>query len=114
MNLPSFDFSNWRDHPTDNRYTVFFYKTKDESDFFQQLLIENKYWFEYNFDESTPNQSHYIAVNKNKERPIIKLNHLAVGAFRKPFIESNIIRYSLIVFMLTVLTIGVIGYLKSH
>ena len=114
MNLPSLDFTNWRDHPTDNRYTVFFYKSKNESDLFQKLLTENDYWFEYNFDESDPNQSHYIAVNKVKERQIVKLNHIAIGEFRKPFIENNAIRYSLVIFMITVLSIGIIGYIKSH
>lgn len=113
MNLPSFDFTNWREHPSDNRYTVFFFKKKEESDFFENLLKEKAIWYEFNHDDSEPNYHYFFAVNKTNEKEVIKLNHLSIGEFRKPFLQYNFFRYGLIVFMIVVLTIGVIGYLKS-
>lgn len=114
MNLPSLDFTNWREHPTDNRYTVFFFKTEQESNFFKNLLEINKFWFEFKFDDSEPTYQYYFAVNKTNEKDIIKLNHLSIGEFRKPFLQSIYLRYGLVIFMAIVLTIAVVGYLKAH
>ncbi len=114
MNLPSFDFTNWRNHPTDNRYTIFFFKTRNESDYFENELTRNKIKFEYHFDDDEPTYKYYYAVNKVNEKAVIKLNHLAVGAYRKPFIQINFLRYTLIIAMIIILGIGIIGYFKSH
>ena len=114
MNLPSLDFTNWRVHPTDNRFTIFFFKTKLESNYFEKQLKESSIWYEYNFDDTETHYQHYFAVNKTNEKEVIKLNHLTNGQFRKPFIQNNILRYSLVVLMVIVLAIGIIGYLKSH
>lgn len=114
MNLPSFDFTNWREHPTDNRYTIFFFKTEQESNFFQNLLDENKIWYEFNLDENEPNYKFYFAVNKVNEKQVIQCNHLAVGEYRKPFIQIPLLRYTLVVLMILVLILAFIGYLKTH
>jgi hypothetical protein len=114
MNFPSLDFTNWREHPSDNRYTVFFFKTENESHFFQALLEKNKIWFEYSYDADETNYNYFFAVNKGNEKEVIKLNHLSVGEFRKPFIQSNLLRYALVIFMIATLGLAIIGYLKSH
>lgn len=113
MNLPSFDFTNWREHPSDNRYTVFFFKTKDESDFFEKELQHHDIWFEYNFDVEEPTYQHYYAVNKVNEKAVIQLNHLTIGAYRKPFIQINFLRYALIIGMILILSLAIMGYIKS-
>ncbi|MGB0805143.1 MAG: hypothetical protein ACPGRC_00545 [Salibacteraceae bacterium] len=114
MNLPSFDFTNWREHPSDNRYTVFFFKSELESNFFKQLLEKHNYWFEYNYDNTEPTYHYFFAVNKVNEKDIIKLNHLSIGEFRKPFLQFPILRYGLVIFMVIILTIAIIGYLKTQ
>lgn len=114
MNLPSFDFTNWRDHPTDNRYVVFFFKTKEESLFFKNLLEQNNLWFEWNIDEDEPTYKYYFALNKIDSKEAITLNHLTIGNFRSPFIANNALRYSMILGMVLILGIAIIGYLKAH
>lgn len=113
MNLPSFDFTNWREHPGDNRYTIFFFKTKLESDYFEKLLRSHSIWFEYNFDNEEPTYKYFFAVNKLNTKEVIKLNHLAIGEYRKPFISNTFLRYGLVILMLIIMTIAITGYIKS-
>lgn len=113
MNLEALDFTNWREHPSDNRYNVFFFKTEKESIYFENLLTKNNLWFEANIDEDEPNYQFYFAVNKLDTRAIIKLNNRTLGEYRKPSIENNYLRYGLIIMMIIIMTLAVIGYLKS-
>ena len=113
MNLPQLDFTNWRDHPSDNRYVIFFFKTVEESAFFKDLLTKNKIWFEENYDEDEPTFHYYFAVNKTNSSEVIKLNHLTIGSYRTPFIANNYLRYGLVIMMLIVMSLAIIGFLKS-
>jgi hypothetical protein len=114
MNFPSLDFTNWREHPSDNRYTIFFFKTKEESDFFENLLKLNNIWFEPNIDLDEPTYQYYFAVNKTTNKEVIKLNHLTIGEYRSPLIENSYLRYGLVIGMMLIMTLAIIGYLKSH
>jgi hypothetical protein len=113
MNLPSFDFTNWREHPSDNRYTIFFFKTQNESSYFEKLLQSHNIGFEYNFEEEEPNYKYFYAVNKLKTKEVIKLNHLTIGEYRKPFIANTFLRYSLVIMMFIIMIIAITGYIKS-
>lgn len=113
MNIEALDFTNWREHPSDNRYNVFFFKTEKESKYFENLLTTNNLWFEANLEEDEPNYQYYFAVNKLDTTAIIKLNNRTLGEYRKPSIENNYLRYGLIIMMTIIMTLAVIGYLKS-
>jgi len=113
MNLEALDFTNWREHPSDNRYTVFFFKTEKESNYFENLLKINKLWFEANIDDEEPKYKFYFAVHKLDTTAIVKLNNRTLGEFRKPSIENNYLRYGLILMMMVIMTLAIIGFLKS-
>jgi hypothetical protein len=110
MNLPSFDFTNWREHPTDNRYEVYFFKNQYESEYFRNLLQENQITFEFHQEEENPEYRYFFAINKRDSKEVITLNHLTIGHFRKPFISNKILRYGLVTLMFVVLLLGIIGY----
>ena len=114
MNLPSFDFTNWREHPADNRYTIFFFKKEEESNFFKNLLEQNNIWYEFHIDENESKYTYYYAVNKVNQKQVITFNHLAVGAYRKPFLQVPILRYVLVISMFAILVLAIISYYKSH
>jgi len=114
MNLPSFDFTNWREHPSDNRYEVFFYKTKKEGDYFEQLLITSKVVYEAYTDEEEEKYKYYYATKKIDSKQVIKLNHLTIGQFRSRFIANHFLRYALVIVMLVIMTLAVVGYLKAN
>lgn len=114
MNLPSFDFTNWREHPTDNRYEVFFYATQKEGDYFENLLKQNKLFYEAYTDEEEDKYKYYYAIKKTDSNQVIKLNHLTIGQFRPRFIANHFLRYTLVISMLIVMALAVIGYLKAN
>lgn len=113
MEFPAIDFTNWRVHPTDNRYILFFFKTEQESNYFKDLLIHHKLWFEYHFDTEEPIHPYYFAVNIRNEKEIIRLNHLTIGHFRTPFLPYMFMRYALLVGMFLIILLAIIGYFTS-
>lgn len=114
MNLPSFDFTNWREHPTDNRYEVFFYETKMEGDYFEQLLKTNNIEYEAYIDEDEEKYKFFFATKKIDSKQIIKLNHLTIGQFRSRFIPNHFLRYALVIMMIIIMSLAIIGYLKAN
>lgn len=114
MNLPSFDFTNWREHPSDNRFEVFFFESKKEGDYFEQLLSDNGIKYESYVDESEPKYQFFYATKKIDSKQVINLNHLTIGQFRSRFISNSILRYALVIAMLIIMGLAIIGYLKAN
>lgn len=114
MNLPSFDFTNWREHPTDNRYEVFFFETRKEGEFFENLLKQSKVFYEPFADEEEEKYKFYYATKKIDSKQVIKLNHLTIGQFRSRFIPNHFLRYALVISMIIVMVIAIIGYFKVN
>lgn len=114
MNISALDFTNYREHPTDNRYQIIFYKTEQEAIYFKKLLNENKIKFEYHEDQDEPTYHYFFAVNKLDMNVVKTLNYLTIGKFRKPFIGNNILRVLLFIIMVTVMGIAIIGFFKAQ
>lgn len=114
MNLPSFDFTNWREHPADNRYEVFFYKTQEEGDYFENLLKQSNLFYEAYTDENEEKYKFYYAIKKIDSREVIKLNHLTIAQFRSRFIPNHFLRYALVITMMIIMTLAIIGYFKAN
>lgn len=106
MSLQSFDLTNWRKHPTRSGYEVFFYKTVEEGNFLQNLLIEEKIFFEKFVDEEEDHSRKVMIAVKIGDVPRVqKLNNLVIGKYRKPFIPFKGLRYSLAAFFLLIFTL---------
>jgi hypothetical protein len=114
MNIEALDFTNWREHPSDNRYNIFFFKTEEESIYFEKLLKANSIWHEANIDLDEPTYKYYFAVNKTNSSAVIKLNNRTIGEYRDPFISNKWLRYGLVLFMIIVMSVALIGYLKAN
>tara|TARA_R110002050_G_scaffold297339_2_gene458652 strand:- start:63919 stop:64263 length:345 start_codon:yes stop_codon:yes gene_type:complete len=114
MNIPQLDFTNWREHPTDNRYNIFFFKSQEESDFFKNIMTTNKIWFESYSDLDEPTYRYYFAVNKINTSEVIHLNNRTIGEYRAPFISNIWVRYGLVIMMFTVMTLAIIGFIKNN
>lgn len=113
MIMTHFDLTNWREHPTNKSYHVFFFKTIEEGKFFENLLQEHKIPFESQaYNDSR--YSSYIAVHRNNLQQCIKLNNLTLGTFRKPFIPNRSIGYVFIAISAVIITLAIIGYFKNQ
>jgi len=88
-------FTNFQDHPTNDQYKIFKYRIAEQADYFQSLLEEKKIFFERD-DEPSDNYSHYFAIKKVDSRRVYKLNHLALGRYRKPFVKERWARWAIL------------------
>lgn len=119
---------NYKDHPTDNRYKVFNFNTIEEANMFEQLLTSTNVWFErdeevmedtatikFTLDpEGEKFQNTFLfAVEQRNFSKAQQANYRVSAAFRKPLIKNKAVRYLLILFFLTVLSISIVGYFKS-
>lgn len=115
MSLQSFDLTNWRKHPTRKGYEVFFYKTIEEGNFLENLLIEEKIFFEKFIDEEQDHDRKVMIAVKTGDTPRVqKLNHLVLGKYRKPFIPFKGLRFALVALFFIVFTLLTLSILYSR
>jgi len=115
MNLEeTFDFTNWRNHPTQKSYLVFFFKTKEESNYFENLLIEHQIWFEKDIHISDKNQKKFLfGIRKDDLNQVKNLNNLTSARFRQKFISSPPLRWIVFTIAFIVLGLAILGAIVS-
>lgn len=106
---------NYKTHPTDNRYKIFNFNSKDEADYFESLLTEKGIWFEKDVEQLETNTPLYLfGINSNDFEKVQKANFLVSAKHRQPTIKNNFARYALVIFFIFIVTIGLIGYIKAQ
>ena len=106
--------TNYHDHPTNDRYKVFFFYSEEQADYFESLLKEANLFYER--DETEKNDAPYylFGIKKKDLTAVYKLNNIAIGKFRSKFISNKTARIFIIIFGLITIAISVFGYIKSH
>lgn len=113
MSLEAFNITNWRKHPTESQYWIFFYNSLEEGDYLEKLLKENSIWYEKSTDQDSNRHKSMFAVRNRDIKEVRHLNNLTIGKFRKPFIANKMLRFLLLVVSFVVLGLGIIGYLQN-
>ena len=120
---------NFKDHPSDNRYKVFNFNSIEEANYFEELLNESKISFEK--DEEKVNSlstlhftlhhevekkgtMYLYAVNQRDLKKTHNANYLVSAKFRNFSIKNTFFRYALVTFFLAILTLAVVGYIKTN
>jgi hypothetical protein len=103
------DLSNFRDHPTEKNFIVFFYTNQETALYFESLLILNNIIY----DKDTDSNRMYYAISRKQFKLCQELNNQALNKFRKPFIPQKSLRYFVLVLFFLFILVAVIGYLKS-
>ena len=103
---------NIKDHPTNSKKRVFFFKEKVQADYFEDLLKSNDFFYEKQIDVEG-DQTIYFGVRSNDFEKVKKLNYLTIGNFRKPFIPDKGFRYLLILISLIILGLAISGAILS-
>ena len=111
--MDRFSYVNISDHPTNRNKKVFYFKNHLHANYFENLLIEEKLWYEKQIDEEG-DQKIYFGVKKQDYKAAMKLNYLTMGQYRKPFIPDAFFRYLLISISLIILGLAVTGALLSN
>lgn len=104
-------FTNYFEHPSDNRYLIFAYKEKLHADFFEKLLDEEKIEYERYFEEE--DQEFLFGIAKRYQDKAINCNFLTHAKYRNPMIRSSFLKYALLIITFGIISIALIGYLKE-
>jgi len=120
---------NYKDHPSDNRFKVFNFNTKEEAVYFEQLLNDGN--IDYEKDEEELNSlstlhftirhevekkgiMYLFAVSQRDLNLVHNMNYQVSAKFRDPMIKKPFLRYALVTFFLAILTLAIIGYIKTN
>jgi hypothetical protein len=107
------DLTNYREHPTNTSYLVFKFKIKEQQQYFIELLQQQNIYCEFDSEE-TPNGTLYlVGAKKIHEKQLVKLNNLAIGKYRKPFVGNTFLKWTLVLFFFAVMVIAILGAMLS-
>lgn len=107
-----FRIKNYNVHPNDRKYWVFFFSDHSMAEFFESLLKENSIEFEKDIREDLVKRELYGIHKRDLERVLV-LNNIAIGKFRKPFIEDPTLRYVIIAISILAVGLGIYGFLNN-
>lgn len=105
------NLTNYRDHPSERGYVVFFYTDFQMANYFEELLVEEDIPYERAVDQETGAKRYLFGVHKKHQQKLLKLNDLAIGKFRKPFIGSAVLRWIILGITAAMLLLGILGYI---
>ncbi|MGE0561231.1 MAG: hypothetical protein AB7O47_05400 [Flavobacteriales bacterium] len=107
------NITNYNEHPTRKAYTIFHFFNKERADYFKQLLKEHNIWFEADIDKTPEKTTYFFGVKNSNLTDVYKINYLVNAKFRKPSISNKPLRIIIYLITLLLLTLGVLGYLKT-
>ena len=107
-----FNLTNYRDHPENKDYKVFFFYNFEQGNYFKQLLEDESLEFEA-FIEEEAKPIMLFGIRKRHFNQALDLNSLSYARFKKPFIANKLIRFAVLGFTIIAITIAIIGYLLS-
>ena len=93
---------------------IFIYHDYRMACLFEDKLSEAKLFFEKDVTEDGNNKRWLYAVKKLDMDEVKKMNHLAIGTYRKPFISDPVLRYFVIGISVLVMALAVIGSIKTR
>lgn len=105
---------NYVKHPTNPDYIVYRFPDKERADSFQFELEQKGIWFERGEEEKRMRTYHLIGIHKNDYKHTVRLNYLVEAKHKKPLIPFKLLRYGLILFSATLMTLALIGYCKRQ
>jgi hypothetical protein len=107
-----FNFTNYRDHPENKDYLVFFFYNFDQGYYFQHLLNQNAMEFEM-FIEEDEKPIMLFGIRKRYFKQALALSDLSYARFKKPFISNKWLRYTILGFTVTAVLLAIVGYFIS-
>jgi hypothetical protein len=107
-------FVNYVQHPENSSYIVFRFHDLNRAESFEALLVEQSIWFEKGEEEKRGTMVQLYGIHKNDFKKAEKMNYQVEGKHKKPIIPWKGLRYFLLIFSFTVLTLAIIGYCKQQ
>jgi len=107
-----FNLTNYRDHPENKDYLVFFFYNFEQGYFFEHLLNQNTIAHEM-FIEEGEKPIMLFGVRKRNFKEVLELSNLSYTEFKKPFIAHKWARFAILGFTIAAVLVAIIGYYIS-
>lgn len=104
---------NYRVHPGNEQYRVFSFNTVQEADMMEAELEKRNIWFERDTDEIKEGTIHLFGVEKSDFKAAMQANYAVSAKHRNHIIKNKFLRIALITLTLSLVTLGIIGYVKN-
>jgi len=104
---------NYADHPTNKGYVVFNFNSKEEADLMEQALIKKNIWFEQDEELHEDEKIYLFGVKQRDFSKAQDCNFTTSAKTRKNIIPNAFLRYGLLLFVFIIITMAIIGYIKS-
>lgn len=105
--------TNYKDHPTNKAYKVFFFYKEEQSKYFKSILEEENIFFEYGEDENRKGKIFLFGVRKTDNLKVSELNYKTLGKFRDPFIKQKWAQYLVILLSFFIVLFAIISFYKN-
>ncbi len=104
---------NYTQHPSNPNYIVFRFSDLNRANSFEEELNKQKIWFEKGEEERRGGLVTLFGIHKNDYKKVTRINYLVEAKHKKPLIPWKGLRYASVLLMLGVITLALIGYMKS-
>lgn len=104
---------NYRKHPSNENYHIFSFNSEPEQKMMEELLKERNIWFESSSEEIKAGIIYLVGVEKGDYDSAMQVNYLVSAKYRNPMIKNKLLRYMLIILTISMVTLGLIGYVKN-
>ncbi len=105
---------NYVPHPENKHYIVFRFADIERANSFEQLLGDQKIWFEKGEEEKRSKVFYLFGIHNRDFKKAQQLNYKVEGLHKKPLIPFKILRWTLIVFATLIMALTMIGYFKAQ
>lgn len=109
-----FRITNYYDHPTNPTYTVFHFFQEERAQTFEELLKESKIPFEKHLDDEGGRKIYLFGVSNIHRKKAVRINFVTIGKYREKFVPYRWMRWALYLFALALISLAIIGYIKSN
>lgn len=106
------NITNYNPHPENPNYTVFHFYRDDLATEFEALLLKHEIPYEKAIEEEK-RKIYLFGVKNSYYKQTVKLNFLAIGKHREPFIPSRFWGILLIVFVFLLIVLSIVGYVNG-
>jgi hypothetical protein len=105
---------NYTRHPSDSNYVVFRFPDVERADSFETYLHQEQIWFERSSEAHKTRTYYLFGLHKNDFKRAERINLIVEGKHKKPFIPVTGLRWAIVLFGMTALTLAVVGYCKQQ
>lgn len=107
-----FKIKNYSVHPSQKNYWVFYFSNDEMAKTFEELLDSNEIEFEKDINDDLVKRT-LFGIHKKYMGQALRLNNIAIGKHRYPFIKDPILKYVIIILSIGLIILAIVGYFKN-